>query len=1042
VIPREVRITAWASGDAWHHRRTGRAKWRAETARRPAPLSALLEELARAPRHDAGPRWEVALCPGAVIGRFELVREIARGGFGIVWEAKDRTLQRTVAFKALRVGDRPEVGEERLLAEAEAAARLSHPSIVTLHDVGRTPHGPYLVLEFLRGRTLAARLADGPLPLAEALRIAAAVASGLAHAHAHGVVHRDLTPGNVFLCDDGQVKVLDLGMAHAFGHRKLDGGTPAYMAPEQRRGAPEDERTDVFALGVILYEMLSGEPPFPEADPGRWRAARRLEVPGTPPSLAELVADMLRKDPVRRPRDAARVLEVLAAIARHVKERGSAATPGQPSDQVASSPRPRPLVSGGWRTGALVAAVAVLVGVLALSFWQRQRERNVRATELPRLQALVAADDCVKAFDLVLRLEPQLPGDPQVRALAEACSSPVRPQTDPPGALVSFRPYDADDSAFRPLGRTPLRDVRVPHGVGVFRFELVGRTTVLRVLRNPGLGLGNVHDPSQLQQAAGTDLAVPLPVEGAFSPAMVLVPATRSPVSFVSDVPVAIAPYLLGRFEVTNREFKEFVDAGGYQMERLWRDLPFGAAVTSWQEAVARFVDSTGRPGPSTWESGFYPDGAGDHPVAGVSWFEATAYARFRGLELPTAYHWYRAAFSLDEITESISAAVARRGNFQGRGTEPVGQRADLGPYGTSDMAGNVREWLSTARGAMRMVAGGAFNQGPYLYYTPDAADPWDRSPGNGLRLMRTADGTPMAEALRLPVDDEEEKLGDLRPVEDAAWAVLEQQLGRSSAPLDARQEVVAPGVGAWRRDTVSLATGYDEGRFRLQLFLPIGRPPPWQVVVLLPHAGYFGVPEDSAAFDPSATSQRLDFLMKTGRALVLVVFDGMFERRWPDARRAATSRGDRYRILLRHHREEIGRALDYLQGRKEFDAARAGVLGFSYGAQAMVSLLAVEPRLGPAVLIGGGVFFLPGLPVAEQPFNYYPHVRQPVLMLSGRWDIDVGPAAQEAMLRLLGSPEEQKRRVVSDVGHGWVPQNQFVREALEWFDRYLGPVR
>ncbi|HEX8909439.1 MAG TPA: SUMF1/EgtB/PvdO family nonheme iron enzyme, partial [Anaeromyxobacteraceae bacterium] len=664
------------------------------------------------------------------------------------------------------------------------------------------------------------------------------------------------------------------------------------------------------------------------------------------------------------------------------------------------------------------------------------------AAELPRLQALVAADDCVKAFDLVLRLEPQLPGDPQVRALAEACSSPVRLQTDPPGARVSFRPYDADDSAFRPLGRTPLRDVRVPHGVGVFRFELVGRATVLRVLRNPGLGLGNVHDPFQLQQAGGTDLTVPLPAEGEVPPAMVLVPATRSSVSFVSDAPVAIPPYLLGRFEVTNREFKEFVDAGGYRMERLWRDLPFGAAVTSWHEAVARFVDSTGRPGPSTWESGFYPDGAGDHPVAGVSWFEATAYARFRGLELPTAYHWYRAAFSLDEITESISAAVARRGNFQGRGTEPVGQRADVGPYGTSGMAGNVREWLSTARGAMRMIAGGAFNQGPYLYYTPDAADPWDRSPGNGLRLMRTADGAPVAEVLRGPVDDEEQKLGDLRPVEDAAWAVLEHQLVRSVAPLDARQEAVAPGAGAWRRETVSLATGYDEGRFRLQLFLPIGRPPPWQVVVLLPHAGYFRVPQESAAFDPSATSQRLDFLMKAGRALVLVVFDGMFERRWPDARRAATSQGDRYRILLHHHGEEIGRALDYLQGRKDFDAARAGVLGFSYGAQAMMSLLAVEPRLGPAVLIGGGVFFLPGLPVTEQPFNYYPRVRQPVLMLSGRWDIDVAPAAQEAMLRLLGSPEEQKKRVVFDVGHGWVPQNQFVREALEWYDRYLGPVR
>ncbi len=1006
-------------------------------------LSALLQELARAPEADAGVAWTEAgvLHAGAVIGRFELLREIGRGGFGVVWEARDRELGRAVAFKAVRAATNRQLREERLLREAESAARLSHPNIVTLFDVGRCPEGPYLVLELLRGKTLAQELSRGRMPVPEALRIAVEVARGLSHAHAEGVVHRDLKPANVFLCQDGRVKILDFGLAHAFGRPRAEGGTLGYMAPEQWSGAPEDERTDVFALGVLLYETLSGELPFPEVAPGKWRAARRLDVAGAPPSLAAAVAAMLRKDPVQRPRDGARALELLAAIARHAEGADPAARPGQPPGQAASSRRPGTLVSGRWRTGALVATVTALAGALAFGSWQREREREVRAAELPRLQALVAADDCVPAFDLVLRLERQLPGDPQVRALAEACSSPVRLQTDPPGALVSFRPYDADDSAFRPLGRTPLRDVRLPHGAGVFRFELEGHATVLRVLRNPGLELGSVRDRFQLQLVAGTDFTVPLPAERALPPAMVLVPATRFPVSLVSDAPAEIAPYLLGRLEVTNREFKEFVDAGGYRMERLWRDLPFGPAAASWRGAVARLVDSTGRPGPSTWESGSYPDGAGDHPVAGVSWFEATAYARFRGLELPTAYHWYRAAFSAYEITESISAAVARRGNFQGRGAVPAGERDDLGPYGTSDMAGNVREWLSTASGAMRMIAGGAFNQGPYLYYRLDAADPWDRSPGNGLRLMRTADGAPVAEALRGPIPVRKE-LGDLRPAEDAAWAVLEHQLARSEAPLDAREEAAAPGGGAWRRETISLATGYDEGRFRLQLFLPVGRPPPWQVVFLLPHAGYFRVPEETGTFDPSATSQRLDFLMKSGRALALVAFDGAFERRWPEARVAAISRGDRFRILLRHHREELGRALDYLQGRKDLDAARAGVLGISYGAQTMVALLAVEPRLGPAVLIGGGVFLLPGLPVTEQPFNYYPRVRQPILMLSGRWDVDVGQPEQEAMLRFLGTPEEQKRRVVLDVGHGWVPQNQFVREALEWYDRYLGPVR
>ncbi len=293
---------------------------------KPGALTALLEELAVAPEEAQGGAWEGLLRAGAVIGRFELVRELGHGGFGVVWEARDRELGRSVAFKAVRAGGKTTVREERLLKEAEAAARLQHPNIVTLHDVGRAEQGPYLILELLKGHTLAERRAQGTLPLREALRIGVEVAKGVAHAHAHGVVHRDLTPGNVFLCEDGQVKVLDFGMAHAFGQRKVDGGTRAYMAPEQARGAPEDERTDVFALGVILYEMLSSELPFPDAEAlASASPAPGLEVPEAP-ALGELVGRMLEKDSVKRPRDGGEVLSALTTFQQELERLPSTAS--------------------------------------------------------------------------------------------------------------------------------------------------------------------------------------------------------------------------------------------------------------------------------------------------------------------------------------------------------------------------------------------------------------------------------------------------------------------------------------------------------------------------------------------------------------------------------------------------------------------------------------------------------------------------------------------------------------------------------------------
>ena len=285
----------------------------ATPAVRPGAISEALENTWPSAAAPLPADWGQPLQPGAIVGRFEIVREIGKGGFGLVYEAFDSTLRRTVAFKAVRPGPRQQLRQERLLREAEKAAQLSHPNIVTLYDVGRTEQGPYLVMELLRGMTLLHRLQQEPLSLREALRIAVAAARGLAHAHSQGVIHRDLTPGNVFLCEDGQVKVLDLGLAHAFGHRKIDGGTPAYMAPEQLRAAPEDERTDVFSLGVILYQMLSGQLPF--------ASERRKDHPEVAPPLeisdgavAALVARMLSGDPVRRPRDAGEVLEALCAI--------------------------------------------------------------------------------------------------------------------------------------------------------------------------------------------------------------------------------------------------------------------------------------------------------------------------------------------------------------------------------------------------------------------------------------------------------------------------------------------------------------------------------------------------------------------------------------------------------------------------------------------------------------------------------------------------------------------------------------------------------
>jgi serine/threonine-protein kinase len=307
-LPQEVRVGEGAGGGATAGRGEG-----------PGALSRLLAELAEAPQADPGKAWANALRPGDVLDRFEILRELGRGGFGAVYEALDRDLGRKVALKTLRPGrTRDEWADEQLRREAKAAASLAHPGIVTLHEACTCDRGPYLVMELLRGETLEARLSGGPLPRGEAVEVGLQISRALAHVHGQGLVHRDLKPANVFLGDDGRVKLLDLGLAHLLGRKGATGGTPAYVAPEQWRGEEVDGKADVFALGAVLFEMASGRRAF-EAKEERSTALDPGPAPAlpgkVPRGLARLVTRCLAKEPAARP-TAAQAAEELLAIQR------------------------------------------------------------------------------------------------------------------------------------------------------------------------------------------------------------------------------------------------------------------------------------------------------------------------------------------------------------------------------------------------------------------------------------------------------------------------------------------------------------------------------------------------------------------------------------------------------------------------------------------------------------------------------------------------------------------------------------------------------
>jgi len=272
--------------------------------------------------------------PPERIGRYQIQGELGRGMMGVVYDAYDPTLGRHVALKTVQISfaiteREREAFEKRFFAEARAAARLQHPNVVVIHDLGRDPESGvlFMALERLSGRTLADLLASGERPgWSETLRIGARVADALLAAHAHGIVHRDIKPANVVLLPGGEPKILDFGIAKLPTSQLTAAGqvfgTPSNMSPEQARGEPVDARSDLFSLGTVLYELLTGRRAFhsdsiqtillllAERDP----PPPSSFDPSVPPSVDGLIARLLAKDPARRPQTAGELAEEIEAL--------------------------------------------------------------------------------------------------------------------------------------------------------------------------------------------------------------------------------------------------------------------------------------------------------------------------------------------------------------------------------------------------------------------------------------------------------------------------------------------------------------------------------------------------------------------------------------------------------------------------------------------------------------------------------------------------------------------------------------------------------
>jgi formylglycine-generating enzyme required for sulfatase activity/dienelactone hydrolase/predicted Ser/Thr protein kinase len=978
------------------------------------------------------------LVPGTRLGRYEVRALLGTGGMGEVYLAYDRDLEREIAIKVLRDGS-GESGDRlrRFEQEAKAASGLHHPNIAHVYEIGSQDNLRFIAMELVQGETLRERLGRGPMPVADVLDLGTQIAAAMSAAHKSGVIHRDIKPENVIIMSDGYAKVLDFGLAKLREIRADDAatllktkpgvamGTISYMAPEQLVGADVTPAADVFSLGVVLYEMLAGHRPFEGATTTEVVSAILSKAPrplhevrtDLPPKLETVIGRALAKNVEERYRDASEMYEQLRLISRQ----GVVVAPVGKSRHRAAA--------------VLIALAVVMIGAIAAGVWKwnQTKRRREAVGMIETAERMVSERKLADAYDTAIAAAAILPNDDRIRDIISRTSDRLKIDSDPPGATVFLQRFKGPDQQIR-MGVTPLTIPRLARADYLLTLEKAGYANGVRTISTtPLYNHGEAF-------ARTENVRMKLAEASKMPPGMVLVEGGAYRLAGfdrLSERVVELHDFFIDRCEVSNREFEQFVRDGGYRRRELWKN-PFvdHGNTLSFEQAMSRFHDTTGLPGPRNWGGGAPPAGRENHPVGDITWYEAAAFAEWSGKKLPTVYQWEKAAryaeasfasvFPWGYVGEGVDAN--ERANFRGEGTMPVDSLPfGASPYGALNMAGNVSEWCRNPIPPGYAARGGAWKDAVYAFGQTAAFPPFYSAPSIGFRCVRDSGGDEGDFALN-PSDS----VPVYKSVDDRTYAEYARRYEYRAEPLNARV-VERIETLDWTREKITFtASGKTVPAY---LYLPKGFRRPLQVIQYAPAGdvvrGYRTLPHSIEVW--------LAPIIRTGRAIFSVELEGFLGRPHPLDWVEPDPAQDEYVDYNVQRVTEMRRGLDYLESRPDIDHSRIALYGLSAGGGPGVFVTALDQRYRAVMFSGTGIgHHETRYAGAANRINFVSHIRAPKLLLDGRFDEDT-PLQSETvpMFRLLREP---KHLQIFEGAH--VPPTEILVPTLtKWFDETMGAV-
>ena len=978
---------------------------------------------------------------GKTISHYRIIEKLGEGGMGVVYKAEDTKLKRTVALKFLppELTRDPEA-KERFIREAQAASLLDHTNICTIYEINETDDGQmFIAMACYEGQTLKDILVGAhhdapnrPISKNQAISIAIQIAEGLNKAHEKGIVHRDIKPANIMITNDGTVKILDFGLAKLSGQAQLTKdsstlGTVAYMSPEQISAKEVDHLTDIWSLGVVFYEMLTGELPFK----GDYEQAvmyailneklilEKESLKAFPTPLILLLERSLRKDISERTNSISEFKTELKQINEQIIGIGKSRT-----SRIGRYLKPKILVP--------VGLIILLVSVFLINKIHRMNRISwAKDVALPKIEELISKGGAdvnnIEAFNLAVKAEKYILGDPQLKRFMDIISGIITIKTQPSGAKIFRKPFNKVENEWEYIGVSPIDSMVMPKYLFNWKFEKPGYDILYRQFWSRG-----PRDWSTGNYTVGIQKCI-LDKKGSLPMSMMRIPGT-----------VDIPEFFIDKHEVTNKEFKQFIDNRGYQNKNYWQ-IPFvkNDKEISWEEAMSEFQDATGRPGPAMWEGGRYQEGEDNLPVHGVSWYEAVAYAEYAEKDLPTVDHWDAARRGRLGMLSHLFYPMC---NFNGIGPVPVGTTEAMTQFGVYDMAGNVREWCWNESDIGRCIRGGAWSDVHYMYWDISQADPFNRSEKNGIRCVIYPEKEKISESFFASrTTGKARNFYKETPVSDRIFAIYKDMFSYDKLDLNSTIEETKDQSPDWIHEKISFSAAYDNERIIIHLFLPRKSRPPYQTVIYFPGSGSVFVPSSESIEEYYEFAWNLSYLINNGRAVVYPLYKGTFERRDGLSGSLHFRYDDSYEYKNYAIRivKDFKRVIDYLETRPDINAEKFAYYGFSWGGILGSLIPAVEERIKISIINAGGLeMYMRKTKPEVDHINYVSRVTIPTLMLHGRFDANVSfDKSAKPMFDLLGTPKKDKKLIVYETDHV-IPHKELIKESLDWLDHYFGPVK